>query len=116
MMGQRIHMADLMSDLSPWILAGFFGLVTWYMRQAAAQHESLTASIGNLVKEMRQLEKQLDEQVNIVSRRFERYAMSTSERLAAIETRCTVEHGSPPHIQPIKRHWSEDSDVSAGTR
>lgn len=116
MMGQRIHMADLMSDLSPWILAGFFGLVAWYLRQAAAQHEALTASVGNLVKEMRQLERQLDEQVHIVSRRFERYAMNTSERLAAIETRCTVEHGSAPHIQTMKRHWSEDSDVSSGTR
>lgn len=109
-------MADLMADLSPWILAGFFGLVSWYMRQAAAQHESLTASIGNLVKEMRQLERNLDEQVRTVSRRFERYAMTTSERLAAIETRCTVEHGSAPHIQPIKRHWSEDSDVSSGVK
>ena len=109
-------MADLMADLSPWILAGFFGLVARYMRQAAAQHEVLTSSIGNLVKEMRQLERNLDEQVRTVSRRFERYAMTTSERLAAIETRCTVEHGSAPHVQPIKRHWSEDSDVSAGTR
>ena len=108
-------MADLMADLSPWILAGFFGLVAWYMRQAAAQHEALTSSIGNLVKEMRQLEHNLDEQVRTVSRRFERYAMTTSERLAAIETRCTVEHGSAPHIKPIKRHWSEDSDVSGGS-
>lgn len=108
-------MAQLMADLSPWILAGFFGLVAWYMRQAAKQHESLTTSIGNLVKEMRVLERNLDEQVRTVSRRFERYAMSTSERLAAIETRCTVEHGSAPHVQPMKRHWSEDSNVSGGS-
>ena len=39
-------MADLMADLSPWILSRFFGLVA-YMRQAAAQHEALTSSIGN---------------------------------------------------------------------
>ena len=109
-------MADLMADLSPWILAGFFGLVAWYMRQAAAQHEALTSSIGNLVKEMRQLEHNLDEQVRNVSKRIERSPMNTSERLAAIETRCTVEHCSPPHIQPIKRQWSEDSDVSSGAR
>lgn len=109
-------MRELMADLSPWILGGFFGLVAWYMRQAASQNEALTVSIGNLVKEMRSLERNLDEQVRTVSRRFERYAMSTSERLAAIETRCTVEHGSAPHVQPMKRHWSEDSNVSAGVR
>ena len=109
-------MRELMADLSPWILAGFFGLVAWYMRQAAKQHESLTTSIGNLVKEMRVLERNLDEQVRTVSRRFERYAMITSERLAAIETRCTVEHGGAPHIQPMNRHWSEDSNVATGTK
>ena len=109
-------MRELMADLSPWILGGFFGLVAWYMRQAASQHEALTVSIGSIVKEMRVLELNLDEQVRTVSRRFERYAMSTSERLAAIETRCTVEHGSAPHVQPMKRHWSEDSNVATGTK
>lgn len=107
-------MRDLMADLSPWILAGFFGLVAWYMRQSAEQHKSLTDSVSSLVREMRALEKTLEEQVKAVDRRFERYAMSTSERLASIEMRCTVEHGSAP--KPIRRHWSEDSDVKAGVK
>ena len=62
-------MADLMADLSPWILAGFFGLVAVH-ETGAAQHEALASSIGNLV-EMPAAGTQFDEQVRTVSRRFE---------------------------------------------
>lgn len=108
-------MNALMAELTPYILAGLFGLVGWYLRDSQRQHGALVNAVGKLSETIVGLERRLEERVETHSRRFERYALAQERRMTELETRCAFEHGDiPERLQP-RQHpiidWQQASDV-----
>lgn len=113
-------MNALMAELAPYILAGLFGLVGWYLRDNARQHQALVEAVQGLGGTISRLEQKLEDKVDTHARRFDRFVLSQEARLTAVETRCAIEHGEMPDRRNQSHrvvNWQERSDVSnAGTK
>lgn len=113
-------MNALMADLAPYILAGLFGLVGWYLRDNARQHQALVEAVQGLGGTISRLEQKLEDKVDTHARRFDRFVLSQEARLTAVETRCAIEHGEMPNRRSQSQrvvNWQERSDVSnTGTK
>lgn len=113
-------MNALMAELAPYILAGLFGLVGWYLRDNAKQHQALVEAVQGLGGTISRLEQKLEDKVDTHARRFDRFVLSQEARLTAVETRCAIEHGEIPDRRVAAQkvvNWQERSDISnAGTQ
>jgi len=113
-------MNALMAELAPYILAGLFGLVGWYLRDNQRQHGALVSAVSKLSDTIVGLEQRLEERVETHSRRFERYALAQERRMTELETRCAFEHGDlPDRRQPRQHHvidWQQASDVGGSNK
>lgn len=113
-------MNALMAELAPYILAGLFGLVGWYLRDNAKRHQTLVEAVHGLGGTISRLEQKLEDKVDTHARRFDRFVLSQEARLTAVETRCAIEHGDMPDRRATVHrvvNWQERSDVSnAGTK
>lgn len=108
-------MNALMAELTPYILAGLFGLVGWYLRDNQRQHGALVSAVGKLSETIVGLEKRLEDRVDTHSRRFERYALAQERRMTELETRYAFERGDIPERRRPRQHpvidWQQASDV-----
>ncbi len=112
-------MNALMSEMAPYILAGLFALIGWYIRDNQRQHTDLVNGINGGIDKLSRtivgLESRLEEQMTMHSRRFEKYTVSMERRMTEVETRCAFEHGDiPDRRQPRQHHiidWQQASDV-----
>ena len=113
-------MNALMAELAPYILAGLFGLVGWYLRDNARQHQALVDAVQGLGSTIARLEQKLEDKVDTHARRFDRFVLSQEARLTAVETRCAIEHGEMPDRRATAQrvvNWQERSDIgNAGTK
>jgi len=113
-------MNALMAELAPYILAGLFGLVGWYLRDNAKQHQTLVEAVQGLGGTISRLEQKLEDKVDTHARRFDRFVLSQEARLTAVETRCAIEHGEIPDRRATTQrvvNWQERSDIgNAGTK
>lgn len=113
-------MNALMAELAPYILAGLFGLVGWYLRDNAKQHQALVEAVHGLGGTISRLEQKLEDKVDENANRFNRFVLSQETRLTAVETRCAIEHGEMPDRRAATQKvvsWQERSDVgNAGTQ
>ena len=113
-------MNALMAELAPYILAGLFGLVGWYLRDNAKQHQALVDAVQGLGSTIGRLEQKLEDKVDAHARRFDRFVLSQETRLTAVETRCAIEHREMPDSRSTAQrvvNWQERSDISnAGTK
>ena len=111
----------LMSELSPYILTGFFALVGWYLRDNARQHQALVDAVKAIPGTITGLEKKLEDKIDTHARRFDRFVLSQEARLTAVETRCAIEHGETPdrrrsHENKSVIDWQTASDVLGGVK
>lgn len=110
-------MNALMAELAPYILAGLFGLVGWYLRDNARQHQALVEAVQGLGGTISRLEQKLEDKVDTHARRFDRFVLSQEARLTAVETRCAIEHGDMPDRRVSAQrvvNWQDRSDISNG--
>lgn len=110
-------MNALMAELAPYILAGLFGLVGWYLRDNARRHQDLVEAVQGLGGTISRLEQKLEDKVDTHARRFDRFVLSQEARLTAVETRCAIEHGEMPDRRPTAQrvvNWQERSDIGNG--
>ena len=111
----------LMSELSPYILTGFFALVGWYLRDNARQHQALVDAVKAIPGTITGLEQKLEDKIDTHARRFDRFVLSQEARLTAVETRCAIEHGEMPDRRRAHEHknaidWQTTSDVGVGVK
>lgn len=107
----------LMSELTPYILTGFFALVGWYLRENQKQHSSLVEAVHDLNKTLSTLEQKLEEKIDAHVKRFDRFVLNQEGRLTTLETRCSYEHGrSPDRRIDLQRvpSWQIDSNIENG--
>ena len=113
-------MNALMADLAPYILAGLFGLVGWYLRDNARQHQALVDAVKGIPETIANLEQKLEDKIDTHARRFDKYALVSEARLTAVETRCAIEHGEMTDRRATAQRvvsWQERSDVgNAGAK
>lgn len=110
-------MNALMAELAPYIMAGLFGLVGWYLRDNAKQHQALVEAVQGLGGTISRLEQKLEDKVDTHARRFDRFVLSQEARLTAVETRCAIEHGEIPDRRSTAQrvvNWQERSDIGNG--
>lgn len=110
-------MNALMAELAPYIMAGLFGLVGWYLRDNAKQHQALVDAVQGLGGTISRLEQKLEDKVDTHARRFDRFVLSQEARLTAVETRCAIEHGEMPDRRSTAQrvvNWQERSDIGNG--
>ena len=53
-------MNALMAELAPYILAGLFGLVGWYLRDNARRHQALVDAVNGIPATIANLEQKLE--------------------------------------------------------
>jgi len=107
-------MNALMAELAPYILAGLFGLVGWYLRDNARQHQALVDAVKGIPATIANLEQKLEDKIDTHARRFDKYALYHEARLTAVETRCAIEHGEMTDRRATAQKvvsWQERSDV-----
>jgi hypothetical protein len=64
-------MNALMAELAPYILAGLFGLVGWYLRDNARQHQALVDAFKGIPATIANLEQKLEDKIDVSARLIE---------------------------------------------
>jgi hypothetical protein len=115
MNGRRMN--ALMAEMTPYLLAGIFGLIGWYLRDNSKRHQALVQSISSFGATLAGLEQKIEDKIDANSRRFDKFVLSQEARMTKVETRCAIEHGDLPERRANNVvNWDQNSDLGQGIK